>query len=78
MSISCMSKGKVYGSRIAGTRLVVPDGKRVLFRCVAPPALCEAGSTQNTALLAGYVEGLDHLSGRLIGRAIRELEGKPS
>jgi general secretion pathway protein A len=32
----------------------------------------------DTAMLAGYVAGLDHLSGREIGRAIRELEGKPS
>lgn len=32
----------------------------------------------DTSLLAGYVAGVDHLSGRLIGRAIRELEGRPS
>ncbi len=32
----------------------------------------------DTSLLAGYVAGVDHLTGRLIGRAIRELEGKPS
>ena len=32
----------------------------------------------DTAMLAGYVSGVDHLSGRQIGRAIRELEGKPS
>ena len=32
----------------------------------------------DTSLLAGYVAGVDHLSGGLIGRAIRELEGRPS
>jgi general secretion pathway protein A len=32
----------------------------------------------DTAMLAGYVAGLDHLSGREIGRAIRELEWKAS
>ncbi|MDQ1349114.1 MAG: family ATPase [Acidobacteriota bacterium] len=32
----------------------------------------------DTSLLAGYVAGVDHLTGQLIGRAIRELEGKAS
>jgi general secretion pathway protein A len=32
----------------------------------------------DTSLLAGYVAGVDHLDGRLIGRAIRELEGRPT
>jgi general secretion pathway protein A len=32
----------------------------------------------DTALLAGYVESVDRLTGRHVGRAIRELEGKPS
>ena len=32
----------------------------------------------DTALLAGYVAGVDELTGRHVRRAIRELEGKPS
>jgi general secretion pathway protein A len=32
----------------------------------------------DTALLAGYVAGEDHLRARHVGRAIRELEGRPS
>jgi general secretion pathway protein A len=32
----------------------------------------------DTALLAGYVESADRLTGRHVGRAIRELEGRPS
>jgi general secretion pathway protein A len=32
----------------------------------------------DTALLAGYVAGEDHLTARHVGRAIRELEGRPS
>jgi len=30
----------------------------------------------DTALLAGYVEGVDHIGRREVGRAIRELEGR--
>jgi general secretion pathway protein A len=30
----------------------------------------------DTALLAGYVDGVTHLTGRHVGRAIRELEGR--
>ena len=32
----------------------------------------------DTTLLAGYVESVDHLTGRHVGRAIAELEGRPS
>ena len=32
----------------------------------------------DTALLAGYVAGEEHLTGRHVGRAIRELEGRRS
>ncbi len=35
-------------------------------------------SACDAALLAGYVFGQDHLTARHIGRAIRELEGRPS
>ncbi len=50
--------------------------RRIHFYSRGIPRLINA--VCDTALLAGYVAGEDRLTGRHVGRAIRELEGRPS